>query len=424
MSMSDGLRAFRHEARPSNATTVSTLTVAGYPSGTATIGDSETTARKLSVVDACMEILSNSVGKLPNFVMDNTTRERIQHPMLHLLNVRPNEAMTPFIRKKVLENSRNEGGNGYDWIIRDPRSGLPKELIPVPWQLVHPWRDTGGRVWYTVTHPVTGTPITVPNEDMCHYKSTTRNGLVGISPLQRASEVISTARAAQQYELNYYQNGGQPAGVLKTESDLGKSTIDDPQNPGKKITRKDAMRREWEKIYSGPTNSHRIAILDLGLDYKPLAASNKDAQFVESKEVSVKDIARFFGVPLYKLNEGKQAYGSNEQNAIEYVVSTLHPIVTQYEEEQTYKLLTDTELKKGLEIRINLMAELKGDTASRAAWYSNGRNNGWFNVNDIRALEDLPDVEGGEEYQASLNYVPLSLWRQLSILRNEGGKQR
>lgn len=424
MSMSDGLRAFRHEARPSNATTVSTLTVAGYPSGTATIGDSETTARKLSVVDACMEILSNSVGKLPNFVMDNTTRERIQHPMLHLLNVRPNEAMTPFIRKKVLENSRNEGGNGYDWIIRDPRSGLPKELIPVPWQLVHPWRDTGGRVWYTVTHPVTGTPITVPNEDMCHYKSTTRNGLVGISPLQRASEVISTARAAQQYELNYYQNGGQPAGVLKTESDLGKSTIDDPQNPGKKITRKDAMRREWERIYSGPTNSHRIAILDLGLDYKPLAASNKDAQFVESKEVSVKDIARFFGVPLYKLNEGKQAYGSNEQNAIEYVVSTLHPIITQYEEEQTYKLLTDTELKKGLEIRINLMAELKGDTASRAAWYSNGRTNGWFNVNDIRALEDLPDVEGGEEYQASLNYVPLSLWRQLSISRNEGGKQR
>ena len=113
MSMSDGLRAFRHEARPSNATTVSTLTVAGYPSGTATIGDSETTARKLSVVDACMEILSNSVGKLPNFVMDNTTRERIQHPMLHLLNVRPNEAMTPFIRKKVLENSRNEGGNAF-----------------------------------------------------------------------------------------------------------------------------------------------------------------------------------------------------------------------------------------------------------------------------------------------------------------------
>lgn len=424
MSMSDGLRAFRHEARPSNATAVSTLTAVGYPSGMAAIGDSETTARKLSVVDACMEILSNSVGKLPNFVMDNTTRERISHPLLHLLNVRPNEAMTPFIRKKVLENSRNEGGNGYDWIIRDPRSGLPKELIPVPWHLVHPWRDMGGRVWYTVTHPVTGTPITVPNEDMCHYKSTTRNGLVGISPLRRASEVIATAKAAQQYELNYYQNGGQPAGVLKTESDLGKSTIDDPQNPGKKITRKDAMRREWERIYSGPTNSHRIAILDLGLDYKPLAASNKDAQFVESKEVSVKDIARFFGVPLYKLNEGKQAYGSNEQNAIEYVVSTLHPIVTQYEEEQTYKLLTDTELKKGIEIRINLMAELKGDTASRAAWYSNGRTNGWFNVNDIRALEDLPDVEGGEEYLASLNYVPLSLWRQLSISRNEGGKRQ
>lgn len=64
----------------------------------------------------------------------------------------------------------------------------------------------------------------------------------------------------------------------------------------------------------------------------------------------------YFGVPLYKLNDGAQSYASNEQNSIEYVVSTLHPIVTQYEEEQTYKLLTDSELKKGLEIRINMMA--------------------------------------------------------------------
>ena len=46
---------------------------------------------------------------------------------------------------------------------------------------------------------------------------------------------------------------------------------------------------------------------------------------MESKEVTVRDIARYFGVPLYKLQEGKQAYGSNEQNAIEYVVGTSIP---------------------------------------------------------------------------------------------------
>ncbi len=422
MSLSGGLRAI---SRPRNAVTVQTLTAAGYPPGGAAMD--ETTARKLSAVDGCMEILSNSMSKLPSFVMDSHTRERVPHAILRLLNIRPNEAMTPSVRKKVLENSRNEGGNAYDWIVRNPRTLQPAELIPVPWWLVTPWRDRAGRVWYTVTHPATGAPMVLPNEDICHYKATSRDGLKGISPLRRAREVLAIAGAAQQFERSYYENGGQPSGVLKTDADLQGYAKDEHgqvlrDEDGTPVTLKENLRREWERVHAGPSKSHRIAILDLSLSYSPLASTNRDAQFVENKEVSVRDIARFFGVPLYKLQEGKQAYGSNEQNAIEYVVGTLHPIVTQYEEEQTWKLLTDSELAAGLEIRINLMAELKGDTASRGAWYRTMREVGSFSPNDIRALEDLPDVEGGDDYQASLNYVPLSSWKRLSEQRNGGGQ--
>ena len=422
MSMTSRLRMAVSRPQPRNAVTVQSLAA----SGGLAVGDvSETTARKLSAVDSCMEILSNSISKLPNFVMDSRSRERIDHYLLRLLNVRPNEAMTPSIRRKVLENSRNEGGNGYDWIIRDQRTGMIRELIPVPWWLVQPWRDSAGRVWYTVTHPVTGDPMVLPNEDICHYKATTRDGLTGISPLRRASEVLATAQAAQTYDLTFYTTGGQPSGILETGSDLSGYAEDANGQPirradGSYVTRKDVLRQEWERVHAGPNNSHRLAILDFGLKYTPLAASNKDAQFVENKEISIRDIARYFGVPLYKLQEGKQAYGSNEQNAIEYVVSTLHPIVNQYAEEQTWKLLTDTELRQGLEIRINMMAELKGDTASRGAWYTNQRNNGVFSVNDIRALEDMPDVEGGDERRESLNFVPLKDWARLSEQRNGG----
>lgn len=418
------VRQLRGLSRPRlrNDVTVASLTASG---ALAAADVTETTARKLSAVDGCMEILSNSISKLPNYVMDSRTRERVDHYLLRILNVRPNEAMTPSIRKKVLENSRNEGGNGYDWILRDPRTGRVAELIPVPWWLVQPWRDSAGRVWYTVTHPVTGSPMVLPNTDVCHYKATTRDGLTGISPLARASEVLKAAQAAQAYDTAFYLNGGHPSGTLQTDADLRGYAMGPDGKPLKRpdgswVTLKDQLRSEWEKVHAGPSNSHRVAILDLGLKYTPMAATNRDAQFVENKEVTIRDIARYFGVPLYKLQEGKQAYGSNEQNAIEYVVSTLHPIVTQYEEEQTWKLLTDTELRQGLEIRINLMAELKGDTASRGAWYTNQRNNGVFSVNDIRALEDLPDVEGGDERRESLNFVPLSDWKRLSTQRNGG----
>lgn len=421
MSMSKGLR---HLARSPTrkAVTAAGVIAAGYPSGGGE--DPETYARKLSAVDRCMSILAGSMAKLPSYIFDSKSRERPGHPLLHLLNVRPNEAMTPSIRKEVLENSRLEGGNGYDWVVRDPQTGRVAELIPVPWYLVQPWKDTAGRIWYTVTHPFTGEPMVLPREDVCHYKGATRDGLTGISVLRRAADTLASARAAQEYERAYYESGGQPSGVLKTDADLGGWAEGADGKPlqradGSLVSLKDQLRSEWEKVHAGPKNGHRVAILDLGLDYKPIAASNQEAQFIESKEVSIRDIARYFGVPLYKLGEGKEAYSSNEQNAIEYVVGTLHPIVTQYEEEQTWKLLTDREIAAGLEVRINLMAELRGDSNARMHVYQTMLQEGVYSVNDVRALEDLPDILGGSEHRASLNYVPLSMWPELSQKRAE-----
>lgn len=416
MSLTSGIRSVRR-SRIDDALTTQTLISAGVAPGSV-CDSSASYARKLSAVDRCIEIISDSMAKLPHYAFDRRTRERVDHPVLDLLNIRPNEAMAPSVRKKLLETSRLETGNAYDWIIRD-KNYQPVELIPLVGSLVTPWRKTDGSVWYTVTHPLTGEPMVLPSADILHYKGPTRDGLNGVSVLRRASEVVAEAQAAQTYSRALYENGGQPSGVLRTESDIG-GLVDDPLNPGQKVSKKEILRREWEKIHAGPNNSHRTAILDLGLDYKPITSTNRDAQFLENKEMSIRDIARYFGVPLYKLQEGKQAYSSNEQNAIEYVVSTLHPIVTQYEEVQTWGLLRSAEVRS-LELRINMMAELRGDTSSRAAWYKTMREIGGFSVNDILALEDMPDVPGGDERQASLNYVPLRLWPELSINRNGGG---
>lgn len=339
----------------SNATTVATLAAAGLPADLTDTGI--TSAMKLSAVDRCIEALSDSMGKLPIYVMDRKTRERIEdHPLGDILTLRPNEAQTPTVAKKMVEANRNCGTGGYAWIMRSPITLRPEGYLPVPHELVTPWLDTDGNVWYTVIHPFTGSLMTVHRMDMIHVMGYTHDGYRGISVLSRASEVIGAARAAQQYNLSYYANGGQPGGVLEAEGDLaGSVEITYPDGSKETVSKKDLIRREWEKRHTGPSNAQRVAILDYGLKYKPISISNKDAQFVEQSELSVQDIARFFGVPLYKLQAGKQSYNSNEQNAIEYVVSTLHPIVTQYEEELTYKLLPPSEARK-FRIRVNMMA--------------------------------------------------------------------
>lgn len=404
-----------------NDTTVASLQAAGYPTTAALQDTTATVAMKLSTVDRCIEVLSDSLGKLPIYVMERNTRKRVDHPLNEILTLRPNEAQTPTVAKKMMEANRNCGGNGYAWIIRSPTTLAPMSLLPVPHELVRPWMDTDGQLWYSVIHPFAGTPMTVHRMDMIHLMAYTHNGYKGISVLSRASEVIGAGRAAQQYNLHYYANGGQPSGILTTTGHLGGyEEIKKADGTIERVDRRDIIRAEWNKNHAGPTNAQTIAVLDADLKYQPISISNRDAQFVEQSELSVQDIARFFGIPLYKLQSGKQSYNSNEQNAIEYVVSTLHPIVTQWEEELTWKLLSASEATR-LKIRINMMAELRGDFSSRGTWYKAMREIGGYSINDILALEDLPDVEGGDERYASLNYVPASLWRELSIKRNDKG---
>ena len=413
-----GIRSMTRAPAVRNSTTVASLTAAGALA----VGDTSISgAMKLSTVNRCIEVLSDSIAKMPIYVMDRETRDRVDHPINDLLMFRPNSVQTPTVMKKMVEANRNSGGNGYIMIIRHPVTMRPQQLIPVPDELCRPFLDTNGLIWYHVTHPFTGKSMLVEGNDMVHVRAYSRNGWDGISVLQRASEVLAGGRAAQQYNANYYQNGGHPSGVLSTDADLSRKKTDLKDAKGNPISYYDAIRSEWEKHYNGPANSGRTAVLDNGLKYEPISISNRDAQFVEQSELSVQDIARFFGVPLYKLQAGKQSYNSNEQNAIEYIVATLHPIVSQYEEELTYKLLSPSEAKR-YKIRMNMMAELRGDFTSRAAWYKAMREIGVYSVNDILALEDLPDVEGGDERYASLNFVPLSLWREATIKKlTEGG---
>jgi HK97 family phage portal protein len=283
---------------------------------------------------------------------------------------------------------------------------------------VQPFLSSDGSLWYTLRHPFTGTMHTVHSSDMIHVRGYSHNGYTGISVLQRASETISTARAAQSYSKTYYLNGGQPSGVLKTDEPLtGEVEMTLPDGSKTKVSHREIIRNEWERVHSGPANGQRIAILDKGLNYTPISVSNRDAQFVEQTDLSVQDIARFFGVPLYKLQSGKQSYSSNEQNAIEYVVSTLHPIVEQYEEELSYKLLLPAEFEKGLRVKMNMMAELRGDVTARGTWYKAMREVGAYSADDIRSLEDLPELghdKGGDIYYGNKNYAPLDEFRSIS----------
>ena len=395
----------------------------GWDTGGTIFGGRDLTAMKLPAVNACIEIISDSVAKMPIYLMDSATRERqSEHPALRLLTGRPTECLTAFDYHKLMESRRIAHGNAYALILRD-RWGAPDELLPIAPGYMQPHLDDGGRLWYIGTNPRTGEYRKFWPADVLHYKEFSVDGLTGISYLRRGAETIEAALQAQRYEAGFYKHGAKLTGILYTDADLT-SRPDIPQPDGTQISIKDAIRREWEHIYAGADNAFRTAVLDFGMKYTPITSSNRDAQFIESKAASIEDIGRLFNVPLYKLGIGKQTYASNVQAAIEYMQRTLSPIVAAHEQEDSYKLLTDTERARGLQLRRNMMGELRGDWASRSAWFKSMSEIGVYSVDDMRALEDMPDVPGGAHRRASLNYVPLELWAELSVRRNGQPEER
>ena len=102
------------------------------------------------------------------------------------------------------------------------------------------------------------------------------------------------------------------------------------------------------------------------------------------------------------------------------------PLLIAREQEDSYKLLLPGEREKGLRIKREVKGLLRGDSAAQAAWYRTMRELGVYAPNEIRALEDLKDVPGGDSRYASLNYIPLELFAELSVLRaqnKQGGEK-
>lgn len=388
------------------------------------VGMSTDRAMKISTVNRCVEVLSNSLAVLPIYIMDETSKERLtDHRLGRVLWARPNEAMTAFDLWKLMTVNEVLRGNGYAWLYRENSSGHVRELIPLPPEYVTPWIDPDGHLWYLFSHPTTGQLYRLQPENLLHYKAYSEDGISGISTLRRASLTLSTAMAAQQYEHSTWRNGGQPSGILTTESDLGSSVdVLQPDGTTVKMDSKEVLRKSWEAVHSGPQNAMRVAVLDLGLKYQPISMTNADAQFVESNEIRVADVCRFFGVPPHLVYAGKQSYASNEQNSIEYVNYTLLPYETQWHQEDTYKLLLPSERTSGLRIKRELKVFLRGDTAAQAAWYKAMREVGALNADEIRGLEDMGGIPGGDQYYASWNYGPLAQWAALSVLRALGQK--
>lgn len=358
----------------------------------------ERTAMQMTAVYSCVRILSEAIAGLPLFVYkygdDGSKDKYLEHPLWRVLHDEPNPEMTSFVFRETMMNHLLLTGNAYAQIIRNAR-GEVVALYPLMPDRMTVDRDSQGRLYYRYRKSSDDAPevsknkpndvILAPSE-VLHVLGLGFDGLVGYSPIAMAKNAVGLAMAAEEYGAKFFANGAAPSGVLEHPG-----TLKDPER----------IRESWQSTFGGSANSNKIAVLEEGLKYTPIAISPEQAQFLETRKFQINEIARIFRVPPHMLADLERSSFSNiEQQSLEFVKYTLDPWVIRWEQAMNKSLLLESE-KRDVFTKFNVDGLLRGDYQSRMTGYATARQNGWMSANDIRQLENLdriPAELGGDLY--------------------------
>lgn len=346
-------------------------------------------------VYSCINVLSDDIAKLPLKTYQKDENGAIHqvkdNPVHYVLRIRPNRYMSPFTFLKLAITDLMIHGNFYAHIRYDKRTGSKiEELIPLTSNVTRPRLNDNGDLFYQTVYK--GKQVVLFPDEVIHLKGMSKDGLVGMSPIESVREHIESNHTATKYNNKMLSEGALPQGVLTTTGQVNREA-------------KEAIRKSWEKTNKGES----IAIIDSGLDYKQVGISQRDIQWLEGQRYNTQRIAAIFKVPLHKINDLENATYSNiEQQSLDYVKNTLQPLVTQIESEFSYKLYTEQEQRENYYVKFNMDSELRGDSKTRAEVNKIDIQNGFKTLNEIRASNEDSPYEGdfANEPFITLNIAP------------------
>lgn len=334
-----------------------------------------------------LRILSEAIGKLPIHVRDSQ-HKIVKNAAEKLLTVRPNETMTPVQLLSYLEYSRNHYGNGYAYCDWSDKTGELKSITALDPRCVRLWVDDvtneiAQRFYYSYT-TLSGSSFFVPAEDMIHVRNwhvDDRSRMIGLPVRETLREYMEAAKAGQETQNNLYKNGMISSGVLNYVGDLSDE-------------KKEKLLEQIRKI--GTKN--KIIPLPKDWDLKTLNLSLADTQYLETRKFTAQQIAAAFGVNPTQLNDySKGSYANATAQQLSFLTDTLMFIGRQYEDELTFKLLTDSEIAEGLRIDIDTEAVLQSTPDILADILVKYVAGSIMTINEARDKSGLPPIPGGDQ---------------------------
>lgn len=346
-------------------------------------------ALRQTIVFRCVRLLAETISTLPLHVyrMDGDRPVPAKGFRLYeLLHHQPNALMTSTTMIEMMMASCLLRGEAFARVVRSDWDGSVMEIIPI-----HPDRVTvqvkpGGR---ELQYLIDGGDLVLHTGEVWHVIAFTLDGIRALTPIALNRNTVGLALAAEAHGAHVFAQAARPSGVLV--------------HPGKmKPDAKQRLADSWQKSFSGQ-GVGRVAVLEEGMEWKPLTMTSEDAQYIQTRQFQAREIALMFGVPPHKVGDlGRATWANIEHQNIEWVQDTLRAWVKKFEATARRDLLLPSE-RDNYKIEFSLDGLLRGDTKTRYESYSVAIQSGLMSPNEARRLENLPPYEGGDEFIRPLN---------------------
>lgn len=386
-----------------------TATLADYAGLAAIFGASPTSSGMPVSPQAAMRcvpfssgvrLISESLASLPVHVyeaVDGGGKQRkADHPLHTLLDDAPSDLESAFAFKSEMQADCLYHNDAFALINRV--DGRIIELIRLSASAMT-WRcdDVTLEPTYLYTKP-NGQQIAYRRDQILHLR-----GLGKLSPVEMAREAIGLTLTLEKHAARMFGAGARPSGILKTKQKLSPPALA-------------RLRESFESQHQGAGNSGKTLLLEEDMDFEATMLNSVDAQFLEMRKFQIEEVARALRIPPHMLYElGRATWSNSEEMGADFVAYSLLSWIKRWEGEIRLKLLTAEE-RKTITIEFNIDGFTRADLAARSAALTQACGGPWATVNEARALDNRPPIDGGDELRpapGATSVDPVSTTKQL-----------
>ena len=350
------------------------------------------TAIEVATVLACVRVRANGIAQVPfRLYQGDDTGRRVagDHPLHPVISRHPNSWQTSFSLRETIEMHLCLTGQAFVWKGVVGRDREVRVLEPIEPHRVTIKKSPDGVLTYRVSAD-NGLAREFGAEDIWHLRGPSWNGWSGMDAVKLARDAIGLSIATESAHAEFHKHGARISGLLAMDGVIGAEKFE-------------SLSGWLDRHSEGGDRAGKPIILDSKAQWTPFGMTGVDAQHLETRKHQIEEICRAFGVmPIMIGHADKTAtYASAEQMFLAHVVHTLLPEYARIEQSADIQLLSDADRAAGFYTKFMPNGLMRGAAKDRAEFYAKalgagGHGTAWMVPNEVRALEDMDPIAGGD----------------------------